>query len=260
MKEFLFDNRRLILVPGDLETTLDYCVSHWIDTALKAIEDHDFFAVALSGGSTPKAIYQKLVVSEAAQKIDWKKVFLFWSDERSVSPSSSESNYHMAMEEGGLNTLPVPRENIFRMVAEATIERNAQLYEQLILDKLGRNGFDLIMLGMGSDGHTASLFPHTQALQVTHHLVTVNEIPAQKTWRMTFTYECINTAKNICLYVLGASKAKTLEQVFFSSYQPEEYPSQKVGTPLHKALWILDEEASRPLEERLEKASSNPKK
>lgn len=251
MKEIVLDNRRLIIIPGGYEETLDYCINHWIETALTAIEDHDFFAVALSGGSTPKAIYKGLVASDAASKIDWSKVFFFWSDERSLPPSHEESNYHMAMEEAGLNHLPIPRENVFRMIAETDIENNAKNYEEIIKKKLGSHGFDLIMLGMGDDGHTASLFPHTKALHAKNRLVVANEVPQKKTWRMTFTFECINAAQQICVYVLGTTKKDTLLKVLTSSFKPEEMPSQKVGTSSQKALWIVDEEASKLLQEKL---------
>lgn len=260
MKEFLFDERRIILVPGNKELTLEYCVNHWVETAINSIQNHGFFAVALSGGSTPRAIYQRIVSSDTAKKIDWNKVFLFWSDERSVPPTSEESNYHMAMEEGGFNKLSIPRENIFRMVAESEIELNARHYEDLILKKLGSNGFDLIMLGMGEDGHTASLFPYTKALHAKNRLVVANEIPQKNTWRMSFTYDCINAGHEICLYVLGAAKADTLKKVLLSGYLPDEYPSQKVGTSSHKATWILDEDASQILQEQFEKISAKQRK
>lgn len=255
MKEILIDPRRRLIIPGNTKETLDYCINHWIETALLAIEDHDFFAVALSGGSTPKAIYKGLVNSDAAEKLDWSKVFFFWSDERSVPPSHEESNYHMAMEEGGLNRLSIPRENVFRMVAEEDIDNNAKRYEEIILNKLGGHAFDLIMLGMGDDGHTASLFPHTEALHAKNRLVVANPIPQKDTWRMTFTFECINAAQAICIYVLGETKGQTLLDVLTSPFKPDHYPSQNVGTSTQKALWIVDEAASKPLHEHFHSLS-----
>lgn len=245
----ILDERRKLIVPGDHDTTLAYAVENWINIAQEAIEDHGFFAVALSGGSTPKKIFQKLSTMENI--LDWTQVFLFWSDERSVPPTSPDSNFHMAMEEGGLAKLPIPKEQIFRMVAESAIEGNAKAYEDIILDKLASHPFDLVMLGMGEDGHTASLFPHTNALKVKGRLVIPNFVPQKNSWRMTFTYECINRSPHICLYVLGAAKAEIVEKVLLGPPNPTEYPSQLIGTSKTQALWILDSEAAKNLAARL---------
>lgn len=241
----IIDNRRKIVIPGDQEITLAFAADLWIEMARVAIADHGFFAVALSGGSTPKKIYQRL--SKLEDRVDWSKVYLFWSDERSVPPTDPASNYYMAMEEGGLKKLPIPQNQIFRMVAEEDIETNAKAYEDVILDKLGSHPFDLSMLGMGDDGHTASLFPYTDALNIKGRLVVPNYVPQHNSWRMTFTYECINRSHNTCLYVLGAPKAEILEKVLLGRPQPEEYPSQLIGTPANPALWIVDTEAGKNL-------------
>ncbi|MFN0065095.1 MAG: 6-phosphogluconolactonase [Chlamydiales bacterium] len=246
MKEFQLDERRTIVFPGNAQETLRFAVEQWAKIANTAIAKHGCFTVALSGGSTPKKIFQELS-NNYVDKIDWGKVFLFWSDERSVTPDSSESNYHMAMEEGGLKRLHIPDDHIFRMVAEKNIESNSAAYEKYININVKNNSFDLIMLGMGDDGHTASLFPNTDALYVKGKLVTPNHIPKKDTWRMSFTFECINNAQNIYIYVLGASKSATLSHVLLSPPQFETYPSQKVGTADHKATWIVDEEASKNL-------------
>lgn len=241
----ILDARRKIALPGNSELTLSFAADLWIQIANEAIRDHGFFAVALSGGSTPKKIFQKLCT--LADRIDWTKVFLFWSDERSVPPTDPDSNYNMAMEAGGLSQLPIPKNQIFRMVAEEDIEANAKAYEDIILDKLGSHPFDLVMLGMGEDGHTASLFPHTEALNTEGRLVVSNFVPQKNAWRMTFTYECINRSLHICLYALGASKAEILEKVLLGPSNPKEYPSQRIGTTVNPALWIVDNEAAANL-------------
>lgn len=241
----IFDQRRLIALPGGHDETIHFAVENWIEMANGSITDHGFFAVALSGGSTPKKIFQEL--AKRPDAIDWSKVYLFWSDERSVPPSDPDSNYRMAIEEGGLGNLPIPKNQIYRMIAESDIEANAIGYEALIQGKLGAHPFDLIMLGMGDDGHTASLFPHTEALKAKEKLVVANYIPQKKTWRMTLTYPCINNARHVCLYVLGAKKAAMLERVLTSSLNYEEYPSQNIGTRSNPALWIVDLEASKNL-------------
>ncbi len=240
-----FDERRMIVLPGGFDETLSFAVENWLEIAEESIRDHGFFAVALSGGSTPKKIFQKL--SKMPDIIDWTKVYLFWSDERSVPSNHPDSNFRMALKESGLGTLPIPVENIFRMVAEAEIEANAAAYEALIQKKLGPRPFDLIMLGMGDDGHTASLFPHTKGLHVKGKLVIANEVPQKKTWRMSMTYECINKARHISIYVLGAGKAETLERVLTSPLDYDTYPSQNIGTKTNPALWIVDLDASKNL-------------
>lgn len=242
---FQFDERRLLALPGDHDATLNYAVNSWIKTAVRSIHDHGFFAVALSGGSTPKKIFEKL--AQMPDVIDWSLVYLFFGDERSVPPSDSQSNYKMAIEDSGLGKLPIRQENIFRMVAEKDIESNAAAYEAKIREKLGNRPFDLIMLGMGDDGHTASLFPHTKALHATKKLVVANHVPQKNTLRMTLTFECINQAHHICIYVLGASKAPVLENVLTSNFDFEKFPSQNIGTKTNPALWVLDLEASKNL-------------
>ncbi|SRR5581483_8676490 len=243
------DERRKIIVPGDTQMTIIFCVEHFISIAKQAIKDHGAFYVALSGGSTPKAIFEHLSSAPYNQMVEWNKVHLFWSDERAAPPESPESNYHMAMH-AGLSQLPIPKNQIHRMRAEENIEENATAYSKEIAETLKKHSFDLVMLGMGEDGHTASLFPHTAALKIENGLAAANYIPAKNTWRMTLTFDCINQAENIAIYVLGASKKSTLVKVLFSHYQFEEYPIQKVGTSLRKALWIADQDAAEELGEK----------
>jgi 6-phosphogluconolactonase len=237
MEVIKIDERRSVVIGGNHQETIRYAAEEWIKIANESIERSGSFVVALSGGSTPKLIYQELKKAT----LPWEKIFLFWSDERAVPPDSTESNYHMAMSEAGLNSLPIPKENIFRMQAESDIEKNAVAYEKAL------KKFDLIMLGMGEDGHTASLFPHTDALHVVNRLVVANYVPQKKSWRMSFTFECINQARHICVYALGKEKAEMLARVLKSPFNPDELPLQRVGTVDHKALFIIDEEAGKGL-------------
>ncbi len=230
---------RKLIVPGDSQKTLQYCVEHFVRIAQESIQDHGAFYVALSGGSTPKAIFQHLSAPPYAQQIDWGKVHLFWSDERAVPPTDPDSNFHMAME-AGLKKMPIPQEQIHRMVAEAHIEENALAYE----NTLPKNRpFDLVMLGMGEDGHTASLFPGTEGLKVKDRLVIANYIPEKNAWRMTFTFSCINSASHIAVYILGASKKQILKQVLAAADTPSSYPILQVGTSESPSLWIADQAA-----------------
>jgi 6-phosphogluconolactonase len=168
-----------LVVPGDHLATLHYAAEHFVNCCREAIQDHEAFYVALSGGSTPKALYTLLCSASYASEIEWNKVHLFWSDERAVSPTSGENNFHMAMT-AGLEKMIIPKHQIHRMIAEKEIEKHATLYEKTLRKILGERSLDLVMLGMGEDGHTASLFPHTEALKAKGKLVVANYIP-QKT-------------------------------------------------------------------------------
>ncbi len=238
-----FDERRNVALPGNYEQTLDFCVEYFFERALEAIEKKGFFTIALSGGSTPKAILKKLTQPHNIKRLDWKKVYFFFGDERCVPPDHNDSNYKMAMN-AALAFLKVPQKNIFRMVAESNAEKNAEHYAILISEKVPEGAFDLITLGMGEDGHTASLFPNTEALKVEDRWVTVNHVPQKQTQRMTLTYPIINRAHHICFFVLGPGKSERVASVLKGSYNPLQYPSQKIGTEESKALWILDNDAA----------------
>ncbi|MBB65296.1 MAG: 6-phosphogluconolactonase [Waddliaceae bacterium] len=239
------DERRKILVPGKEEETVRFATEHFIETAKEAITNKGVFTAALSGGSTPKKIFEQLSSDPYAKQVDWEKVHLFWSDERSVAPSHPDSNYLMAME-AGLKTLPIPSKNIHRMKAENDITSAAQEYEEEVRKYVPKAHFDLLMLGMGEDGHTASLFPGTKGLSETERLVIANEVPQKNTWRMTFTFPCINAAQNICIYVIGAGKAEMIETLFKMTDR-ESFPIESVGTNSTPALWIIDEGAAAKL-------------
>lgn len=241
-----FDERRNIVIPGNANETIHFSVEQFLQIGQKAIKERDYFCVALSGGSTPHDIYRELSQSSNRTQLDWSKVLCFWSDERSVPPQDSESNYHNAMQ-AGLSKLPLKKENIFRMVAEDDIEKNALAYEELIRLKVPDLQFDLMMLGMGEDGHTASLFPYTKGLHAKDRLVIANEVPQKQTWRMSMTYECIHLARTICIYALGSKKANMVAHVLEGPYDPDQFPVQRVGTSTNKALWVLDNGSSELL-------------
>ncbi len=233
------DQRRVLTEPGDREETLTYCVEHFITLANEAIKARGAFFVALSGGSTPAVLFLRLARADTKGRVDWNKVHLFWSDERSVAPDDPDSNYKTAMT-GGFGD--VPKSQIHRMVAEGDIQKGAADYEQLIKDVVPGAAFDLIMLGMGDDGHTASLFPGTKALDEQKRLVVANEVPQKKTWRMTFTYPLIHKARNIAFYVLGDSKAGMVQSILEGN---SKLPAGLVGTRETPAEWICDEGAAR---------------
>jgi 6-phosphogluconolactonase len=236
-----FDSRRQLFIGKNGEEAISFAADHWMHLARQAIQERGRFAVALSGGSTPKAIYQKLSLRN---DLDWTKVFLFWSDERAVFPEHIDSNYHMAIE--FFKKHPIPAHQIFRMKAETDIEHNAKDYEDKIWHYLGKHLFDLVMLGVGEDGHTASLFPNTHALTIEDRLVVANFIPEKKTHRMTFTFPCINQSRNIAIYALGSSKQEIVPKVLHAPII-SAYPASRIGTESAKALWVLDSASAQDL-------------
>ena len=236
-----FDERRDLFVGKDSQSTIAFATEHWTHTAQRAIQQRGRFAIALSGGHTPEAIYAALIKSTA---IDWNKIWLFWSDERSVPLDHPDSNYHMAMRY--FAQVPIPLDQIFPMHAEKTLKQNAKNYEELIRRHLDSHLFDLVMLGLGEDGHTASLFPNTAALSEETALVAANHVPSQNTWRMTLTFPCINQSTHIACYALGSKKAQILSQVLQAAIQ-SPFPASRIGTPQHRALWILDAPAAKQI-------------
>lgn len=238
-----FDTRRNLFI-GTHEEAIRFAAIHWIHTGQRAIQRNGRFTVALSGGSSPKAVFEH-ICKEHIKDLDWTKVYLFWSDERAVPPTSSESNYKMAMD-SGFSSLPIPAHQIFRMKGEENIEKNAKDYEDLIHKHVGSHLFDLVMLGVGEDGHTASLFPNTIALQEKSRLVVANFIPEKNCWRMTFTYPCIQKSRLSVIYCLGKSKESIVPLVLNAPID-SSFPASAIGTTDAKALWILDSDAARLL-------------
>lgn len=246
MKIHSFDERRDYIVPGDEKKTIQFSIENFVELAAQSISRRGSFFVALSGGTTPKTIYEGISKEPYASKIDWKNVWVFWSDERAVPPDNPDSNYHMAME-AGLKDLPIPSKQIFRMKGEKNIQTEALEYDKIIQEKL--NGvFDFVMLGIGDDGHTASLFPQTHGLHAGSRLVVANFVPKMDVWRMSLTFDCINHARTIAIYALGKKKASILHRIFNDPYDPDILPVQAIGTPANKALYILDQSAASQLD------------
>ena len=230
-------------------------VAHEMITAAAAIAvgQRQFFRIALAGGSTPKPVYAALA---ADPDIDWHTWQIFWSDERCVPPAAPDSNYRM-VKETLLDKVAQPPRLVMRMAGEGEPEAAALAYEEAVREMVPANPrsttgstprFDLIVLGMGSDGHTASLFPHTPALAETERLVVTNPLIQLATSRLTFTYPLINAARRVLVLVSGADKAAALRAVISGPYQPELYPSQAVR-PINGALtWLVDEAAFAEIE------------
>ncbi|MEQ8674304.1 MAG: 6-phosphogluconolactonase [Aggregatilineales bacterium] len=217
----------------------------FVQTAVIAIASRGKFTVALSGGSTPRNLHQLLTREPFLSQVDWSKVYVYWGDERTVPPDAAESNYKMARETL-LEHVPIPEVQVHRMRGEIDPEAAATEYGRLIKAHFDPpdTRFDLIFLGMGDDGHTASLFPHTAALNEVEHRCVANFVPKLDTWRITLTAPVINSAANVVFLVGGASKAEALKAVIEDEYQPETYPSQLIAPEDGQLIWMVDEAAA----------------
>lgn len=239
-----FDERRDLIILENKEKAISFSIDEFLKIAKDAIQENDKFTVALSGGSTPKAIYEG-VYAKGRNSLDWSKVWLFFGDERAVPPTDPDSNYHMAMQAFG--KLPIPKHQIFRMEAEGDIRKKAKEYEKIIETHVGPDLFDLVMLGMGEDGHVASLFPETEALKIQGEAVAANFVPQKNSFRMTLTFDCINNSSHIHLYVFGSAKKEMVKRVLMPPSKAPILPAELVGTSAQKALWILDQDAAEDL-------------
>lgn len=213
------------------------------------------FTVALSGGSTPRGLFELLTTDAYKAQVDWPKVQFFWGDERSVPPDNKDSNYHMARE-AMLAKLAIPEAQIHRIQAERSDrDQAARDYETQIAKVFGVKAdgpppaFDLILLGMGPCGHTASLFPHTTALQETQRWVVVNHVAKFNTDRVTFTRPLLNNAGHTLFLVSGADKAAALAEVLEGKPNSDEYPSQLIQ-PTGELVWLIDSAAAAQLKKK----------
>lgn len=223
-----------------------------VRAADQAVTQRGRFTIALSGGSTPKALFT-LLATNARATFPWDRTFFFWSDERHVPPTDSESNYRMA-DEAMLSKIPVAASNVFRVPAEnPDAAAAAQAYEQTLQKffevKAGEfPRFDLILLGLGPDGHTASLFPESAGLQEKSHLVIANWVEKFKTSRITFTLPVLNAARSVAFLVSGTDKAPALHSVLEDESAPgDRYPAKLVRPSNGKLTWFLDVAAASEL-------------
>jgi 6-phosphogluconolactonase len=217
----------------------------FIQTAQTAVQQQGRFTVALTGGSSPKGLYELLAQSPYREQVPWSQTFVFWGDERAVPFEDSRNNAKMAFDLL-LNYVPVPKEQIYPMQGDIPANESAQQYEDILQKHFGDQApqFDLILLGMGDDGHTASLFPYTPVLQEVSHWVKELYLPEQEMFRVTLTAPFINQAKKIAFLVFGANKAATLYEVLNGEEQHKKYPSQLIKPDNGELHWFVDEAAA----------------
>lgn len=222
-------------------------------SVIAAAEARGIARVAISGGTTPKTMFEFLADPSQPflQQVPWDKLDLYWVDERCVGPEDEDSNYRMTRE-ALLSKVPLPEERIHRIEGELEPEEAAAHYEAVIRNGFRLEGaetptFDLVLLGMGDDGHTASLFPHTEALDEMMHIVVANHVPQKDTWRVTLTWPVINQGREVAFLIEGAGKTEVLHEVFQGKYQPETYPAQIIRPASGKLTLLLDEAAAAKL-------------
>ena len=222
----------------------------FVEQAQKAIEERGRFSVALSGGSTPRAIYQELAKPNHQTGLDWERIHLFWGDERHVPPVHPDSNFKM-VKDALLAHIAIPETNIHRVPAELDVQKAAADYDAGLRAFFDGDWpqFDLVFLGMGNDGHTASLFPYSSGLNEESRWFIANQVPETGNWRLTLTKNAINAARRVIILVQGESKARMLAEVFSGPYKPEEKPVQLISPVDGDLVWMVDVEVARDLSE-----------
>lgn len=218
-----------------------------VSLGTEAIEQRGRFDIALAGGSTPKAAYALLAREPARSALDWSLVRFFFGDERCVEPTDDDSNYNMA-KATLLDALQIRPHAVFRMLGEADPPIAARAYADTLRRELGREPvLDLVMLGMGPDGHTASLFPGTDPFADDADLVRAPWVEKFQTHRITMTPHAINSARNVAIATEGETKAHALKAVLEGPYLPLEFPIQIVAPRSTRLTWFVDRAAARYL-------------
>lgn len=214
--------------------------------ARNAVQARNRFTVSLSGGSTPRGLYSQL--ARNANRLPWDKIYLFWGDERHVPPDDKDSNYRM-VRETLLSQAPIPPDHVFRMHAEdSDAARVAEQYEKAIRQFFALKAgelprFDLVLLGLGPDGHTASLFPGSAALHEGSRLVVANWVEKFGHYRLTFTAPVINNAMEVVFLVSGEEKISALQSVLYGDAPAEQFPAKLIEPQKGRLLWLVDRAA-----------------
>jgi len=244
---------REIRILADASSIAQTAAAEFLQAAQEAVRDKGVFTVAVAGGSTPKALYGLLSTNPLLQaKVPWSKIQFFFGDERHVPPDDAESNFRMATE-AMLGKAPIDPKQVHRVMSEkrnaaqAAEEYEQDLRESFHLQASQLPRFDLILLGMGPEGHTASLFPGTKALKEERRLVVSNWVGKLYTDRITLTPPVLNNAARITFMVHGAEKAPALKAVLEGPYEPEQLPAQIVQPKQGKVLWLVDPTAASML-------------
>ncbi len=237
-------NRAVNIFPTKVEL-VKAAAEKLIATVNAAIHERRRCALALAGGTTPRDVYALLATEDYRRRVDWSKVFLFWGDERCIPPQHPDSNFRM-VNDSLLSCIAIPAENVFRIKGELAPAAASNEYEKHLEDFFGGRlpQFDLILLGLGEDGHTASLFPGASALEETHRRVISVFVPKLNTHRITLTLPVINKARHVMFIVSGKSKSAIVPRILKSNQPAKELPATLVQLQNGQLDWLLDAEAA----------------
>ncbi|HEX9303718.1 MAG TPA: 6-phosphogluconolactonase [Thermoanaerobaculia bacterium] len=237
-----------IRVLPDLEEAARAAALEVAAAASDAFSDRGIFRLALSGGSTPRVLFDALAGPPFSRRIDWRKARVFFADERCVPPSNERSNYRLAKEHL-LDPLYVPARNVFRMRGEEEPRRAARDYDRILRTEFGQGQprLDLVLLGLGADGHTASLFARTRALEEKEKWAAANYLPVQKEWRLTLTLRVLNAARHVIFLVAGEEKGTAVAAVLARKRGSRSLPASLVRPKSGSLIWILDDAAASSL-------------
>lgn len=241
-------NREIKILP-DANAIAQTAAAEFLESARAAVQEKDSFSVALAGGSTPEVLYGLLANDSSLKvKVPWSKIQFFFGDERHVPPDDAESNFRMASE-AMFSKAPIDSKQIHRIKGELKADEAAEDYERVLrasfrLAEGALPRFDLVLLGMGPEGHTASLFPGTKAFREERRLVVHNWVGKFYTERITFTPPVLNNAARVIFMVHGAEKSPALKAVLEGPYEPDQLPAQIIQPKNGKLLWLLDPTAS----------------
>lgn len=219
----------------------------WL-TEKTTVQEKETVSIALSGGNTPQALFEKMVELDTGT-VDWNKLLIFWGDERCVPPDHTDSNFRSA-KKSLLIPMDIPEEHIFRMHGEDEPQKEAERYNQVLAENLpivnGIPQFDLVLLGLGEDGHTASLFPGNNSLFATTQFCSIAKHPKSGQQRITLTGTVINNAAEIAFLVTGTPKAGIVSEIILTP-EKARYPASKVAPTCGKMIWLLDKASASEL-------------
>ena len=242
-----------VVVLPDLNALVEEAAGRWTEIAKAAVSERGEFTIALSGGRTPRPLYEKMASPPWRDETPWDRTSVFFGDERRVPPDDPDSNYQMAYD-AVLKHVPIPPDHVHRMDGQGLARSAAQEYERTLVRhfSLARREFprmDLVLLGLGADAHTASIFPGTRAVSDLTNMVLVYTVPQLGVERMTLGLSVINNARNILFLVSGESKADALESVLHGEQRPSTYPAQAVNPRDGSLTFLVDKAAAAKLPE-----------
>ena len=236
-----------ILVCKDEEAVAREAAEQFACAAVRCVAQCGKFHVAIPGGWSPRGMFKMLATPQFASLVPWDKTQIFFTDERCVPPDDDESNYKLAADLL-LSKVPVPRSNVHRFLAELAPDEAAERYDQELRRVMGdAPRFDLVVLGMGRDTHTASLFPHSPALRESHALAVANYVKNREVYRLTLTIPVLCRAETILILALGGEKSGPLREVLQGEYDRQSHPVQAIRPADGRLLWIVDQDAASQL-------------